>query len=328
MVEMQNKLKEYRFFDKLNSFGGSRLILRYIKIGVLHHAIIQFVDFLLGRIPLREANYRLQLKIMPKLEKEFSPILKELEQKWQNIRREEHRSNFIWFCWLQGLDDAPMVVKVCYTQLKRNLRGKQIVLITKENLKDYVDFPPFIIDLWNKGIIPNTNFSDMLRANLLVRHGGTWIDSTIFCSDNNYPEEIFDSDLFVYQQWDKDTGAFQNMQSWFMTSCTNNIVITLVLELMYEYWKRYDCLVDYFIFFFFFRLVSRDFKCEIEAMPKYDMFYPMQLCEKLHEQYDENYYHELCKKTHFHKLTYKLKFNAEREGTFYDVLIQKYPLTK
>ena len=38
--------------------------------------------------------------------------------------------------------------------------------------------------------------SDLLRLELLTKYGGTWVDATVYFSDDNLPNFFFDSDLF------------------------------------------------------------------------------------------------------------------------------------
>lgn len=61
----------------------------------------------------------------------------------------------IWWCWLQGLESAPPIVKACY-----------------------------ILDKWKAGIISNTHFSDILCLELLTSRGGIWVDATVFVTGN------------------------------------------------------------------------------------------------------------------------------------------------
>ena len=88
------------------------------------------------------------------------------------------KKDYVWFCWLQGIDSAPKLVQDCYNSIRYWLKDKEIIVITKENYKQYVEFPDYIIEKWEKGIISNTHFSDLLRLELLIRHGGLWLDAT------------------------------------------------------------------------------------------------------------------------------------------------------
>lgn len=228
------------------------------------------------------------------------------------------------FCWLQGLEQAPLVVRVCYESLVRNLQNKEIIVLTKENIKEYVTLPDFIEKKHQKGIISNTKYSDLLRLELLIKHGGTWIDATVLCTDSGFPQTIMDCDLFVFQQKRKDGELLKGLSNWFITSSTNNEVLMMVRDLLYEYWKRYNCDIDYFIFHLFFCMTAEVYPEKVEAMPRRSNRLPLLLGMRLADDYDDEWYHELCQRTCFHKLTYKLKNNAERQGSFYDVVVRSH----
>ena len=91
-----------------------------------------------------------------------------------------NRSNVVWFCWLQGLDEAPAIVKACYNSLKRHLvqefkvqgvQGYVIKVIDSDNWKEYVELPSYIVKKWEKGRSPAALFSDLLRLELLIKYG-------------------------------------------------------------------------------------------------------------------------------------------------------------
>jgi hypothetical protein len=91
--------------------------------------------------------------------------------------------------------------------------------------------------------------------------------------------------------------------------------------MLYEYWKRYDCSLNYFIFHLFFCMISEYHWEEINNMPKQSNGYPLALGSRLAEPYDASWYNKLCSYTSFHKLTYRLNRKALSHGTYYDVLI-------
>ena len=102
----------------------------------------------------------------------------------------------IWVCWLQGKDNMPEVVKLCYDNLLNKIKDKEIVLITFENLKNYVEIPDYIYKKYQEGKILPAHFSDIVRCALLSKYGGMWIDSTIFVTDNIKQHlDIFESEI-------------------------------------------------------------------------------------------------------------------------------------
>lgn len=293
----------------------------YYDKGLLSVAIWQFLLVLFHRKSLIQADGVLRKHVSPMLREEFFPLMRRLEKKYSTESLSHTRSNKVWFFWMQGIEDAPDVVKVCLESLKKNLADREIVVLDSSNICDYVDLPDHINAKHEKGIISHAHYSDLLRLELLIKYGGTWIDSTVFCSDAHYPHELMDSDLFVFQRFRKGTKVFGGLSNWFITSCTNNVILLILRDMLYEYWERYDCSLNYFIFHLFFCMIVEYHWEEIGNMPKQSNSYPLALGSRLAEQYDELWYENLCSHTSFHKLTYRLNRKALCHGTYYDVLI-------
>lgn len=146
------------------------------------------------------------------LKKKYARFLKS----YRPFRNEAHEySNIIWWCWLQGEESAPPLCKACLESLRKNLPEKKIIVVTEGNFTDYAEFPPFIMKKYRKGIISRTHFSDLLRLELLLRHGGTWIDATVYCTGN--PGYAFNRPLFVFKTNERNDNATA-AQSWFISS--------------------------------------------------------------------------------------------------------------
>ena len=177
--------------------GGMKLLKQYWNGGALFTAIGEFLLLGKSRTSLEILRLAASLKTKEKLERKYKKYLTQFDEKY--IETEHKESNKIWICWFQGLDEAPIIVKKCVESVKKNNLDKEIVVITSDNLHDYVEFPKYIEEKWQRGIITHTHMTDLLRLELLIRYGGTWIDATVFCSSSNIPSYFFDSDLFFYQ---------------------------------------------------------------------------------------------------------------------------------
>lgn len=90
-----------------------------------------------------------------------------------------------------------MIVNVCYQSLKHYLKDRDIFLLTHDTIHDYVSLPDFIEERRKRGSIPMSHYTGLLRSELLLKHGGTWIDATVLCTGNAYPKEIFDAYVHV-----------------------------------------------------------------------------------------------------------------------------------
>ena len=85
-------------------------------------------------------------------------------------------SNKVWVFWWQGEHEMPELVKVCLESIKENLYDSSIVVLTKDNIDEFLSIPDYILDKFNKGIISPAHFSDIVRTGLLKKYGGLWIE--------------------------------------------------------------------------------------------------------------------------------------------------------
>ncbi len=177
-------------------------------------------------------------------------------------------SNKLWICWLQGIEGAPELVKTCINSVKKAYPEKEIIIITEDNLKDYIELPDYILEKRKKGVISNAHFSDIIRLALLVKHGGLWCDASVLITgDITYFNEK--TPLFAF----KDIMLMRNQNkaiscsSWFIYSCKNNNILTLALELILEYWKKYNYTRHYFLMHILFTLATEVYADEWKEVP-------------------------------------------------------------
>lgn len=254
-----------------------------------------------------------------KLKKKYKKKLKKFEI---TQKKEQKYSNFIWVCWFQGIERAPELVKTCYKSVKRWYPDNDIVLITKENFRDYVDIPEYVISKWEKGKILNAHFSDILRLALLIKYGGLWIDATVFCTGNSW-NWLKEKSLFVYRNGWLDM-EYINMANWLIYSKSNNEILIMTLNLLYDYWKNKNYASNYFIFHMFFKMATEKYSDEWKQVPYYAQIDNHLLANELANNFDEKRYDEIKYLTNFHKLTYKLPIDKnKKETTFYDKIIEE-----
>lgn len=216
----------------------------------------------------------------------------------------------IWICWLQGMDDAPIIVRKCYESIKRNTPDTfDIEVITEKTINDYVSFPPFIYEKVKKGIISKTHFSDIIRTELLYQYGGCWIDATVFCS-RKIPDYMLSGDLFFFKWSIMDISVLPG-SSWWMYAKQNNKIIREVRNVLYAYWKNENKLINYYLYHIILaKIVNNDATNRILYD---DMIYcnnstPQILYSLLAEQFNEERWKILNEQTPVHKLSYKRNF--------------------
>ncbi len=234
---------------------------------------------------------------------------------YKRIENKTHEySDIIWWCWLQGEENAPELCKSCLASLKKQMPNKEIKIITAKNLYDYVDFPDFIKEKYKKGIISNTHFSDLIRLELLTKYGGTWIDATVYCTA--YPDYAFNTPLFVFKTKEKNDDATV-AQNWFMSAEKQNPILTLIRDLLYEYWKNHNSAIHYFIFYFFMRIAADFYKDEWDEIPWFPDLPPHILQRELNKPYSQKRWEQLCRMSDIHKLSYKIDIDKSEKQSFY-----------
>ena len=244
-------------------------------------------------------------------------------REWEREKK-KFNSGQVWFCWLQGLENAPVIVKRCYESLTKNLGNKSITILDKDNMFDYISLPNYIVEKWKKGIIGQAHFSDLVRLELLKKYGGYWIDTTVFCTDASITKDIDKQPLFMYSfYYFGFNPEIMETNNWFIHSTTNANILCLTQKMLYEYWKNNNRAVNYFIFHLFMTIACEFYDKEYAAMPIVSQANAHILATYIGEQYNQSKYEMLKKCTGFHKLSTRFSVQeTNKKDTFYDYLIQ------
>jgi hypothetical protein len=320
-------MKFKRLYRRFCDFGGIKLVKEYTRIGLLPLCCKEFVAILTRRKQAIDAYGNIMVRAGQKLQHKYQSVMNDLDNQYRNDHEIGKHSNKVWVCWLQGMERAPLLVQVCYASLCKNLTGREVILLTEDNIKDYVWFPDFIEEKHRKGLIPMPHYTDLLRLELLVKYGGTWIDATVLCTeantDNTNQSDMLDADLFLFQQLRKDETRFLGISNWFITSVSDQWALKILRDMLYHYWRDYDCVVHYYIFHLFFGMIMEKHPEVAAKMPKHGNRIPHYLSRRMGDKYDDEWMQELKKRTYFHKLSYRLKDGVENsQGTFYDKIIK------
>ncbi len=307
----------------LQKQGGIKLLKQYWHSGALGTAVCQFLLLGKSRTALEILRLSAQFKGRRKLYKRYKKTLAAFDSGYEQLPQEG--SDRIWVCWLQGMEKAPALVQKCYESLKTNLTGKEITVITAENMADFVEFPPYILEKWKKGIITNTHLTDLLRLELLIRHGGMWLDSTVLCTRpvDQIPAYYFDSPLFLYQCLKPGRDGHSHLcSSWLMSAKTNNKILMATRQLCYRYWEKENKMLDYFLLHDFLSICLEHYKDDWNAIVPCSNEAPHILLLRLFEPYDARLWQAMQEQTPFHKLTYKFSEDkTQLPDTYYRHII-------
>jgi hypothetical protein len=277
---------------------------------------------LLNDIVKRERELRKVYRYLTKYENLIkSPSF--IEEKINVVNTGVSVNKTIWICWWQGLEQAPEIVRACIESINQNKpEDFQIVILTEKNLKDYIDFPDYLKEKIDKGIITPTHKSDLLRAELLYSYGGLWIDATVYCS-RKIPNYMCEQELFAFQ-WSLFDPSVLKISSWFIYAKKNQAVIRSMRNLLFAYWKREDKLKNYYLFHIAFSKAVDSSPGNLESflsMKYVNNSNPHVLYGKMSCDFDVSEWSTISELSPVHKLSYKKKFIQGDIYNYYSALL-------
>ena len=247
--------------------------------------------------------------------KDFESKIKYYENYTENIKLYPHThiySDNIYWCWLKGLEKAPKLYQAAYISVKNNCKKHNIIIINETNIYQYVKFPSYILEKYEAHLISDTHFSDLLRLELLIKYGGTWIDASVLIT--KYEEIFFKKDLFFF-----------NLSNWFITSEKESPVLKTTRDLIYEYWRKENCLCYYFLFHEFFRIAYNRYKNDFSDMPHISNIPEHFLQDYLMTKMNNKVYLNIIHNTSVHKLNIKfIKKNFKKKNSFLNYILNEY----
>ena len=261
----------------------------------------------------------------------LKPYIEQVEKNYIKLPKKEKKYR-IWQYWDAGLENAPDIVKTCMASVDKYKGDIQRVILTKDNIKDYIDIPNYLYEMRNKGIIKPAHFADIIRTYLLVEYGGCWIDATVYLTEQ-LPKYIQDSELFVLQYDEIKDYDGLNMANYFISSNGNSVILRKMKDFLNLYWLINDFKFNYFFYlhaFTMFTKSSDENKYEWELMKKLSYINAQVMQDKLLDPFNQEEFEKLKQLSPIHKLTYKMnilskKKNINIKGTLLEHIIQDLP---
>ena len=245
----------------------------------------------------------------------------------ENVVPESNSNEYvIWQFWEQGLENAPQIVRACLDSVAKYNPDIKRIILTKENIKEYVDIPDYIWVLKEKNVIKSAHFSDILRTYLLLQHGGCWIDATVLMTAP-LPEYVKNADLFVLKADENADLDGLNMASYFISAKPNNKILQQTSKMLEYYWKENNFLVNYFMFLHAFTMVAKRNTQEWDNVPFFSFIPVQRMQAELLRPYNKERFEQFKTMSFIHKLTYKNKVmtknkNFEIKDTLLEVIIE------
>ena len=273
--------------------------------------------------PVFDNLYKKKNKIiLERLKKEFDYVIDEFKEYSFDTEYDENAP--VWVSWMQGYDKAPDIVKKCIDSIKASTKHP-VYIVTSENLNEYADIPDYISEKYASGIITNAQFSDILRMSLLSKHGGIWIDATVF-APKKLPESIFEGEFYTCKRKQREC-AYVSQYRWtsFINGGQKGCVVQQAMNRLFsEYWRKKDYLIDYLLVDYFMCLVYENIPKAKKLIDELD--YNNSKVDDLQEimnlKFDKNTYDDIisAQDTYFYKLSWRMDFaekTSDGEQTFF-----------
>lgn len=235
----------------------------------------------------------------------------------------EPKDQVIWQFWWQG-ENMPLVTQRCLESVRKYNNGHKVVLLTKDNIRNYINFDDDVYDQIGKSLSLQ-NFSDLLRFYLLSEYGGVWIDATVLLT-KEIPAFVFNERFFSLKLSSPEnfSPSYFNWATFFL--CTNKKNTKLcknIYSFMIEYIAQYHRFMDYLMIDYAISIVcdsDSEYHKIIRRMPivNPDLYW---LQNNINEKFDQETWKKIKEESFAFKLSNKLPINTNDKDNNYNVII-------
>lgn len=220
-----------------------------------------------------------------------------------------------WTCWWQGENCAPEIVKACWNSHRRYLpKETRLIIITKDNYKQYITLPDYILEKVKDGNITLTTLSDIIRVNLLYKFGGIWFDSTLLLT-KALPIDIFDFPIYTRNIPETQYCTKTVWADWFMFAQPGDLLFWFVSEAFNYYYSVYDRIQYYYTIDFLIAICCNTFH-EVQdnfMNVPYNNEMALELGKHLKDKFHQEEYRKLIGDSFVQKLSYKIEWESEAQ---------------
>lgn len=139
----------------------------------------------------------------------------------------------IWMLWQQGWDKAPALVQACAESWKRHNPAWELKLLDEADLDAKI--PGYEANI-RAGMTRQTK-ANIVRTALLRRHGGLWVDASLYCSRplEDWLPQMAPDGFFIFT----DPRPYRRVESWFILGSLDNYFISAMQRIFEAYWRQF-----------------------------------------------------------------------------------------
>lgn len=227
----------------------------------------------------------------------------------------------IWFCWYQGEDGMPEIVKACLRSIKKYAGDHPVVVLDYQTIGTYVTFPNHIAERLEKSDFNLIYLSDYMRNYLLSEYGGIWFDTTIYALRQVEMPEL----PFWTVKRRCSNIHYVSRQRWTgfaMAGVKGNPLNSFVKEVLSEYHRRYPILIDHFLIDFTIALAYENVPCIREMIDQVSLnnenLYYLQ--DHIYDDYDGEMMEKLCGSHFVQKVHHRYKGCKNKKSYYYYII--------
>jgi hypothetical protein len=247
-----------------------------------------------------------------------------------NLTYSIHKKNGtknVWICWWQGEENMPPIVQLCYHNICKYSGMHPVILITEKNFSEYITIPAGILNKLQEEKITITTLSDIIRACLLNKYGGIWVDATLFITQP-IPEYVFEKEFFSIRNEAIDNEFVTEYQwsNFCLAAKKDSLLFQNLKLLFFEYYKEQNVIIDYLLVGYFMDIIRKSseyFRCLFEEIPYSNPdLHTLRLSWE--KEFRKDDYEKMLSETWVYKLSYKGKYElytSDGRLTYYGYLM-------
>jgi len=182
------------------------------------------------------------------LTRHFQELLRAYKENVNPVTQNQFAEYPVWVFWWQGREAMPEIIELCYKSKLRAAGTHSVILLTKDNIREYVEFPEYVWQQFEAKKLRIQHLADMIRVQLIAKYGGIWLDASIYCIDN-IPEEIYSADVYsLKHEIDEQYVSLCRWTTFVIGGLKNNVLCSFLNEFFVEYCKTGKPFIDYYMF--------------------------------------------------------------------------------
>lgn len=270
------------------------------------------------------------------LEKVLSPDFERADKEFKRLSFDDELTNDtslldnIWVMWWQGVNSAPPLVKKNIKSLIQLFGKDKVKVITKDNYEEYTSLSQGLKEKFDKNKISITNWSDVIRFNLLKNNGGIWVDATVHLSTRFFRYLLANNnkDFLSICNKENDYHYISNSKwSVWLMGGKKNYALFCYVNLFYDlYLTHHEIILDYYLvddIIHHFYENNDEFRNNISRLLL--SWNPYFWVNNFPQSYDQDYIDKFNKELKYsvQKLTYKYDEQLIKQKNFLTYLIKK-----